>query len=175
MQYVSAFPNRRPASDNAAMHFIKDYTTPAALALANLCAKKKRGNTHYLLKQEDDGTWRVNANALSREMETEGIKLPQSTITRLLHGQPSRPETIQALVDFFQVEPAVIRGEVVLFENKVKTSGGIRWPFEKEVSFEDFDGLEEGQKHLIAVTVRGLVATYQAENGPRRRKKINEA
>jgi hypothetical protein len=154
--------------DNAFVH-MKRYKTPTANAIADLCWKMGRSG-NYVLVAEDDNELRVNANALSNAMRDKGIELPQSTITRLLHGKEPKLLTIQALANFFKVGHAEIRGETPV-KPPSQPQEIDRWPFEKLVPFEDFMHLETEQKQQIGETVRTLIAGYKAENSPRRPRK----
>lgn len=149
------------------MHIVDTYKTLVAIALARLCATKKRGGVYYLLRQEDNGAWRVNANALSRELEAHGAPIPQSTITRILNGATPQPDTIKALAEYFGVDNAVVRGEVGL--DGRKKSAALQWPF--DVSFRDFDDLDDEQKDIIKGLVRHQVTEFKDKNAMHRRKK----
>lgn len=88
----------------------KRYRTPPARALMEICARVQKWGK-YELTRISGGELTVNQNGLSNAMRDAKIKLPQTTITRLLNGRESKQDTLQALADFFQVDISEMRGE----------------------------------------------------------------
>jgi len=105
------FTRRAVAPDNALVH-MKDYKTPVANAVARLCWEQRNKSDEFDLVRKVGDEWQVNANGLHDAMEEKGIKLPQTTITRLLNGAEPKIQTVQALAKFFKVDITEIRGEI---------------------------------------------------------------